>query len=79
VVLLVDEEDSPDFYTDVIDPAQLAIESLLLSIDPYPRRDGAELDKGSAIVQNSGDDREKTTRPFARLAELLRRSGTGGG
>jgi len=43
VVLLVDEEDSPDFYTDTIDPAQLAVESLLLSIDPYPRREGAEL------------------------------------
>jgi uncharacterized metal-binding protein YceD (DUF177 family) len=78
VILLPDEDDAPDYYTDVIDLAQLALESLALSIDPYPRREGAELDNGTAIVQNTDDGPDETTRPFAGLADLLRRSGAGG-
>lgn len=79
VILLPDEEDVPDYFADIIDPGQLAVESLLLSIDPYPRREGAELDKEAEIVHHSGDDADTTTRPFAGLADLLRRSNTGRG
>jgi uncharacterized metal-binding protein YceD (DUF177 family) len=79
VILLPDEDDAPDHFSDSIDPAQLAVESLALSIDPYPRRQGAELDSGTVRMQDSEDDPHETTRPFAGLADLLRRSGAGGG
>lgn len=78
VVLLPDEEDTPDPYTDTIDPAQLAVESLALIIDPYPRREGAALDPEVLGADPGAPTEDETTRPFADLAERMRRSGTGG-
>jgi uncharacterized metal-binding protein YceD (DUF177 family) len=79
IVLLPDEEDAPDPFIDSIDPAQLAVESLALLIDPYPRREGATLEPGALGADSAALAEDKTTRPFAGLADLLRRSGTGGG
>ncbi|HSF93966.1 MAG TPA: DUF177 domain-containing protein [Thermohalobaculum sp.] len=72
VVLLHDDEDEPDPFTDSIDPAQLAVESLLLLIDPYPRHEGAALDAllGRDLVAEDG---EETRKPFSGLADLMRR------
>lgn len=66
------EDDEPDAYTDAIDPAALAAESLLLAIDPYPRAPGAELGEISAAPPGAVWV-EEDERPFARLAELRRR------
>lgn len=79
IVLLPDEEDTPDSFTDSIDPAQLAVESLALLIDPYPRRAGAALESADMGDDAAGPTDDDTTRPFAGLADLLQRSGTGGG
>ncbi len=64
--VLHDEADLPDSYEDDLDPAQLAVESLSLLIDPYPRAEGAKLpETSSSKDENSGADR-----PFAALAAL---------
>jgi uncharacterized metal-binding protein YceD (DUF177 family) len=58
----------PDALTDgKIDLAAVATEFLILGIDPYPRKPGAEFS-----TQNAEDEGD---RPFAALAALKRRSG----
>jgi len=72
VQVLPDEEDVPDFYTTSLDPAQLAVESLLLLIDPYPRTEGAELGQRSFSAPGVAPLDGKAGRPFAGLAVLKR-------
>ncbi|MDH3665351.1 MAG: DUF177 domain-containing protein [Paracoccaceae bacterium] len=64
--VLHDEADLPDSYEDSLDPAQLAVESLSLMIDPYPRAEGAEL----LETPSSRNDNSDADRPFAALAAL---------
>jgi hypothetical protein len=75
VLVSLDDEDLPDPFTDTIDPAQLAIESLALMINPYPRADGAEL--GQFIVTAPGVTplSDEASQPFARLAALKHGAG----
>ena len=61
-----DDDDLPDAYEDHLDPAQLAVESLLLLIDPYPRAEGAELPE-TVITDGEAPDARQ---PFAALAAL---------
>ncbi len=65
-----DEADEPDTFTDTIDPAALAVESLVLLLDPYPRAEGAALERstfaGPGVTPLEDDD----VRPFASLAAL---------
>jgi hypothetical protein len=74
-----DEEDEPDPFSTSIDPAALALESLVLMLDPYPRAEGAELGEahfgppGAAPVADAGPH------AFAGLAALKRRLGRGRG
>jgi hypothetical protein len=70
VHVLPDEEDMPDPYADSIDPAALAVETLSLMIDPYPRADGAELDQHSFAPPGAEPLAEDAERPFAGLAVL---------
>jgi uncharacterized metal-binding protein YceD (DUF177 family) len=66
VDLTMDDEMWPDPVIDgTIDVGEAATEHLGLSLDPYPRRDGAEFE---ALPDDSR--RTQTQRPFADLAEL---------
>jgi hypothetical protein len=75
VQFLPDEEDLPDPFTDSIDPAQLAVESLALLIDPYPRAEGAELGQRSFAAPGVTPLSDEASRPFAGLAVLKRGGG----
>jgi len=77
VEILPDEEDVPDPFTDTIDPAGLAAESLLLLIDPYPRADGAELGRQSFAAPGVTPLSDEDTHPFASLGALKRRPAGG--
>ena len=76
VVLLPDDDDSPDPFTDSIDPAELAVQSLSLLIDPYPRRSDAALDAGMLGSDSVPAADDGVAKPFSGLAELMRRDGT---
>jgi uncharacterized metal-binding protein YceD (DUF177 family) len=75
VVLAHDDEDLPDPYTDVIDPAALAVESLSLMIDPYPRAAGATSELARYAASGPAEQEEEPRRPFAGLAVLKGRAG----
>lgn len=70
-----DDFDAPDPYVDAIDLAAIAVEALALSIDPYPRASGAELESSSA----RSSDPEDSIGPFAGLAVLRDGNAKGGG
>lgn len=72
VLVSLDDEDLPDPFTDTIDPAQLAIESLALMIDPYPRAEGAELGQYVFAAPGVTPLSDKASQPFASLAVLKR-------
>jgi uncharacterized metal-binding protein YceD (DUF177 family) len=62
------DQDPPEALTgDTIDLGQLAIEFLVLGIDPYPRKSGVEF-----AALKVGEDAPK---PFAALADLKKRLG----
>ncbi len=73
VTLDPDEPDEPDAYTTTIDPARLALESLALMLDPYPRAAGAEPGPTTAAPPGAAPIEEEELNPFAGLAELKRR------
>lgn len=66
--VLHDEDDAPDPYEDSIDPALLAVETLALMIDPYPRAEGAEFRQTS--LPPSSDREAAAPNPFAALAAI---------
>jgi hypothetical protein len=70
-----DDQDAPDPFTDSIDPAQLAVESLALMIDPFPRAEGAELGSRNFTAPDVTPMSDEANRPFAGLAALKRGSG----
>ena len=70
-LLLPDDDDAPDPFTDSIDPAGLAIESLMLLIDRFPRLDGATLDPEALAAAAEPAPRAAQAKPFADLAALL--------
>ena len=75
VLFAHDEQDAPDPFTDIIDPAQFAVESLALMIDPFPRSKNAELDHGQIAAPGITPMSGETSLPFAGLSVLKRRSG----
>lgn len=74
-----DEDDEPDPYTNAIDPAALAVESLALMIDPYPRKKGAELERAAFAEPGVRPLEDEDLRPFAGLGDLKRRLARGEG
>ncbi len=71
-------EDDPDPFGTVIDPGLLALESLALMLDPYPRAPGvppAEFRAAPPGVQSLDD---ADLKPFAKLAVLKEKFGENG-
>ncbi len=75
VLFAHDEQDAPDPFTDIIAPAQFAVESLVLMLDPFPRAKDAELDRGQFTAPGITPMSDESSLPFAGLAMLKRRSG----
>ena len=71
-----DDQDAPDTFTDSIDPAQLAVESLALMIDPYPRAGSAEMERRDFAAPGVTPLTDESSRPFAGPAVL--KPGSGG-
>ena len=74
-----DDQDAPDPFTGSIDPARFAVESLLLMIDPYPRAEGAELQRRSIAPPGVAPLSDEASLPFAGLAMLKPGSGKNDG
>lgn len=72
VLVSLDDADLPDPFTDIIDPAQLAVENLALMIDPYPRIEGAELGQFTVTAPGATPLSNEDRQPFASLAVLKR-------
>jgi hypothetical protein len=70
-----DDQDLPDPFTDSIDPAQLAVESLALMIDAFPRAEGAEMGQRTFAAPGVTPLSDEESKPFASLAAL--KSGSG--
>lgn len=66
----LDGEDDPDPYGAVIDPGLLALESLALTIDPYPRAPGVPPAEFHAAPPGAQPLAEGDVKPFAKLAVL---------
>lgn len=67
---VIDVEATDDFEVfsgDTVDLGALALEYLVMAIDPYPKRDGAVLE----VATDDGPAREKVS-PFAVLANKFR-------
>lgn len=79
VTVAHDEADEPDPFSHAIDPAALALESLVLMLDPYPRREGAELGQATFAEPGARPLEDEELRPFAGLEELKRRLAKGEG
>lgn len=73
IELHAEDLDAPDPLGTAIDLGELAVETLTLSLDPWPRSQGAALD-GSPLAQPGLDALDQQQeRPFASLAELRER------
>lgn len=60
----------------VIDAGAVMVEALALALPPYPRAEGAEFAAARAHPDDASPlDDEETTRPFAGLADLIRKRG----
>ena len=70
-----DDQDAPDPFTGSIDPAQFAVESLALMIDPYPRAESAELEQRTFAAPGVTPLSDEAGQPFAGLAVLKPGSG----
>ena len=75
VLVSHDDEDEPDPFTDCIDPAQFAVESLALMIDPYRRAEGAELTRRDFTAPEVTPLGDESSRPFGSLTTLKVRGG----
>jgi hypothetical protein len=74
-----DAEDDPDPFGRVIDPGLLAIESLALVIDPYPRAAGVPPGEYHAAPPGVPPLLDSDLKPFAKLAILKEKLGEGEG
>lgn len=70
-----DDLDPPDAFDRHIDLGQLAVETLALMLDPWPRAEGAEFDQQRPGQPGLAALGEENSRPFASLAELRARLG----
>lgn len=73
-----DDDDPPEPLGDGIDLGAVALETLALGLDPYPRAEGAQFAPLSAMPAGAaplGDEEER--KPFAALAALRKSMGDG--
>ena len=66
----LDEDDPPEPLGDAIDVAAAALETLALSLDPYPRAAGVAFAGASARPRDAAPIEETAPKPFASLAAL---------
>ena len=64
--------DGPDGFDGTVDLGEVAAEAIALGIDPYPRREGAEV--GQVLTGPAGTEplTDEASRPFAGLSVLKR-------
>jgi hypothetical protein len=74
-----DAEDDPDPFDRVIDPGLLAIESLALALDPYPRVADVPPAEYQAAPPGAAPLADGDLKPFAKLAVLKEKLGEGKG
>ena len=72
-------EDDPDPFGTVIDPGLLALESLALVLDPYPRAPGVPPAEYRAAPPGVAPLTDRDLKPFAKLAVLKEKLGGGKG
>lgn len=73
VIVAIDQDDPPEPLIDgKIDIGAVVEEHLVLSIEPYPKKNGAILDDKYRSVAGDGDDRPDN--PFAALSVLKEKS-----
>ena len=77
-IVVGEDDDSPDPFTDSIDLAGLLLEELALAIDPYPRASGAELEQRIFAAPGIAPMTDEDARPFAKLAALKHKLGPSG-
>lgn len=70
-------EDDPDPFGATIDPGHLAIESLALVLDPYPRAKGVPPARFQAAPPGTAPLEDADLKPFAGLAVLKDKFGGG--
>lgn len=70
-----DAEDEPDPFGSVIDPGQLALEALVLMLDPYPRAADAPPVEYRAGPPGVAPLTDGDLKPFAKLAVLKEKLG----
>ena len=75
VDLSADESDEPDGYEDRIDIGHLCVECLALTLEHYPRADGAELAQSLFAPPGAEPLDDEAIKPFAKLAELRQKLG----
>ena len=67
--------DDPDPFGATVDPGLLALESLALAIDPYPRAPGVPPAKFEATPPGAAPLADPDLKPFAKLAVLKEKFG----
>ena len=63
----------PDYdllESDSVSPGEIAIQTLSIMMNPYPRKDGAEIDLGNASDVSVNEEELKRPNPFAVLEGL---------
>ena len=65
-----DAEDEFDVFDDAIDIAALAIETIALSLDPYPRKSEARIETTTFSAPGIAPIQDEDLKPFAGLAAL---------
>ncbi|WP_413873635.1 YceD family protein [Albidovulum sp.] len=69
-------DETVELLPGVIDAGAVMVEALALALPPYPRAEGAEFAAAEARPEGASPlDDEETTRPFAGLADLIRKRG----
>jgi uncharacterized metal-binding protein YceD (DUF177 family) len=69
----VPEDDSVEPLTEVIDAGAVLAEALALALPPYPRAPGAEFGELTAAAPGAEPLTDEKLRPFAGLAELMKK------
>ena len=67
------EDDSAEPLSDIIDPGAVMIEALTLSLPHYPRAEGAELGESRFAEPGAEPLSDEAMKPFAGLADLLKK------
>ena len=68
-------EDDPDPFGTQIDPGLLALESLVLTLEPYPRAPGVPPAEFRATPPGTSPLADEDLKPFAKLAALKEKFG----